>query len=88
MNEADNEQRARSETVNLYGKEKYEGEVFSKYKEKYQEKEWVSQGIMYIFNLLQNIVVPEGTTITIVGPSGSGQTIIVKLLLRFWNKCT
>ena len=63
MNEADNEQRARSvdsllnsETVKLYGNEKYEGEVFSEYMVKYQDKEWVSQGTMYLFNLLQNIV--------------------------------
>ena len=49
MNAADNEQRARSvdsllnsETVKLYGNEKYEGEVFSEYMDKYQDKEWVS----------------------------------------------
>ena len=67
MNEADNEQRARSvdsllnsETVKLYGNEKYEGEVFSDYMDKYQEKEWVSQGTMYIFNLLQNSVLNAG----------------------------
>ena len=28
--------------------------------DKYREKEWVSQGTMYIFNLLQNIVLNAG----------------------------
>ena len=67
MNEADNEQRARSvdsllnsETVKLYGNEKYEGEMFSEFMDKYQGKEWMSQGTMYLFNMLQSIVLNSG----------------------------
>ena len=70
MNEADNEQRAssvdsllNSETVKLYGNEGYEGEKFSEYMDRYQEKEWVSQGTMYFFNLLQNIVLNSGVLV-------------------------
>merc|ERR1711963_1214973 len=70
MNTADNEQRTRSvdsllnsETVKMYGNEEHEGAMFSDYLDKYQEKEWLSIGTMYGFNLLQNAVLNIGVLI-------------------------
>ena len=70
MNTADNEQRARSvdsllnsETVKMYGNEEHEGKMFSDYMDIYQEKEWVSMCTMYVFNLLQNLVLNIGILI-------------------------
>ena len=67
MNEADNKQRARSvdsllnsETVKMYGNEKHEGQMFSDFMDAYQEKEWVSMCTMYVFNLLQTLVLNVG----------------------------
>jgi len=67
MNTADNEQRTRSvdsllnsETVKMYGNEEHEGNMFSDYMDKYQEKEWLSISTMYGFNLLQNVVLNFG----------------------------
>lgn len=67
MNEADNQQRARSvdsllnsETVKMYGNEKHEAQIFSDYMDAYQDKEWISMCTMYIFNLLQNVILNGG----------------------------
>ena len=67
MNDADNEQRSRSvdsllnsETVKLYGNEQYESDQFSHYMDKYQDKEWKSDVIIYIFNMCQNLTLNCG----------------------------
>ena len=60
MNDADNEQRAKSvdsllnsETVKLYGNEAFESNKFAFYIDIYQRKEWVSRMLMYGFNTVQ-----------------------------------
>ena len=67
MNQADNDQRARSvdsllnsETVKLYANEEYEADLFSKFMDKYQRKQWLSLCSMYVFNLNQTVILNIG----------------------------
>ena len=62
MNEADNEQRAKtvdsllnSETVKMYGNEEYESDQFSQYMDVFLRKEWILRMLMNCFNTIQTL---------------------------------